>query len=191
MIENKTLICNLFAGPGAGKSTVAAGLFARLKQGGFNAEYIQEYAKDKTWQGDEFSLGCQPYISAKQLWRQHRLLGKVDVAITDAPLLHGLIYPGHYTGENFEKWLVETFKQFNNLNIFLKRNPKLTYSTSGRSQTLEQSQEIDIHMEQILAQHNILAYGVEVNHDNTLAVIESLIQNQLTLLHNPDVERLL
>lgn len=89
-----TLIVNLYGGPGTGKSTTAAGLFYKLKEAGINSEYIQEYAKDKTWQADYFTLECQPYITSKQLYRLHRVLDKVDVVVTDSPLIQGLVYKG-------------------------------------------------------------------------------------------------
>jgi len=46
---SKPLIVDFFAGPGAGKSTTAADVFAKLKWRGVNAELIGEYAKDLTW----------------------------------------------------------------------------------------------------------------------------------------------
>ena len=54
-MQNKaksTLIVNLMGGPGTGKSTHAGGTFYRMKRSGINCEYIQEYAKDKTWSED-------------------------------------------------------------------------------------------------------------------------------------------
>lgn len=42
-----TLVVNLFGGPGSGKSTGAAYVFARLKMLGYNAELVTEFAKDK------------------------------------------------------------------------------------------------------------------------------------------------
>ena len=40
-----TLLVNLYAGPGAGKSTGAAYIFAKLKMAGIDCEYVSEYAK--------------------------------------------------------------------------------------------------------------------------------------------------
>ena len=42
----KTLIVNLLAGSGAGKSTNAARLFAMLKDRGIETELVTEYVKD-------------------------------------------------------------------------------------------------------------------------------------------------
>ena len=74
-----TLIVNLFAGPGAGKSTAAAYIFSKLKMAGINAEYVTEFAKDKTWEENQKVLNCQFYISGKQAFRLARVYAPVSV----------------------------------------------------------------------------------------------------------------
>ena len=68
MERNKnTLLVNFYAGPGAGKSTGAAYIFAKLKMKGIDSEYVSEYAKDRVWQDDQFPLKyCQLYVTSKQ-----------------------------------------------------------------------------------------------------------------------------
>jgi nicotinamide riboside kinase len=159
-----TLIINLFGGPGTGKSTNAAGLFYRLKRSGVNCEYIQEYAKDKTWSEDRQTLLCQPYVTGKQFYRTARLLGKVDVAVTDSPIITGILYQGFGCTPSWEKWAIEAFNQFNNLNIFLVRNPlNHPYNPKGRSQTESEAMAKDIEMRNILDSHNIHYHVVEVS----------------------------
>ena len=79
-------------GPGSGKSTGAAYIFAKLKMAGINCEYVTEYAKDKTWEGAKEELNCQIYITGKQVWRMTRVYGKVDVIVTDSPIALGSQY---------------------------------------------------------------------------------------------------
>lgn len=43
------IVVNLYGGPGVGKSTGAAYVFARLKEAGVVAELVTEFAKDLTW----------------------------------------------------------------------------------------------------------------------------------------------
>ena len=124
-MKNNTLFVNLFAGPGTGKSTTAAGLFYTLKNNSHNAELIQEYAKDKVWGEDFKTLQFQPYILGKQLYRQFRLMGQVDVAITDSPVLFSHIYKGFGWVEGSDDVLLKQFNLFNNLNIFLLNHQKL------------------------------------------------------------------
>lgn len=170
-----TLYVNLIGGPGTGKSTNAAGVFYKLKSAGVDCEYIQEYAKDKTWQEAAFVLGCQPYISAKQLFRQHQVLNKVEVAITDACLLNGLVYDGHYTGPAFEQWLLDTFNSFDNLNIFLKRNlANHPYNPNGRSQTLEESQNLDIQIEAMLHKYKQPYVTIDVTPNTADDIVKEI-----------------
>ena len=58
-MEKSTIVVNLFAGPGAGKSTGAAYIFSKLKMAGVDAEYVTEFAKDKTWEENQKVLNCQ------------------------------------------------------------------------------------------------------------------------------------
>lgn len=44
------IVVNLFGQPGAGKSTLAAYTFAKLKMMNVNCELVTEFAKDKTWE---------------------------------------------------------------------------------------------------------------------------------------------
>jgi len=157
------LVANFFAGPGCGKSTHASGLFYLLKRDGVNAEYIQEYAKDRTWGKDFNTLLFQPYVTAKQWFRLARLLEpvrtpgglnigqQVDIAVTDSPIPTGLLYPGVGCTEHWEEWVWEAFNSFENVNFLLVRNSEYhPYNPKGRSQTEEESAQKDAEIENIL-----------------------------------------
>lgn len=58
MDSKSTIVVNLFAGPGAGKSTGAAYIFAMLKMHGIDCELVTEFAKDKTWEHNSKALSC-------------------------------------------------------------------------------------------------------------------------------------
>lgn len=131
-----TLVVNLFGGPGSGKSTGAAYVFARLKMLGYNAELVTEFAKDKTWEKNETALAAQDYITAKQHYRLRRCAGQVDVVITDSPLLLGLVYLNKNDpcyGEAYKQYTLNIWNTYNNLNYFLARVKE--YNPAGRNQT--------------------------------------------------------
>jgi len=119
---------------------VCAAVFAELKFRGINCEMALEYAKDKVWEGSLNVLDNQLYIFGKQFHRIHRLLGKVDVILTDSPILLSVIY-GHRLPEEFLKLVWSQYHALSNLDIFLHR--KKPYNPAGRVQTEDKAQEID------------------------------------------------
>lgn len=145
------IIINLFAGPGTGKSTTAAALFAELKFRGVNCEYIPEYAKDAAWEGNRAKLFAQQdYIFAKQHWRIAKVADEVDFLITDSPLLMGIVYSSFITDPKREKAIaalrnlvIETHYMYRSVNIFLNRSSAKAYNPKGRNQTEDEAIALD------------------------------------------------
>ena len=140
-------IINLIGGPGCGKTTVAAGIFYRLKLKGVNVEYVQEYAKKLVWLERWDDLNNQYSVSRKQYDVLKALDDKVDVIITDGPLVHGFYYVKYNkdnvsskkkTKESIRRWVNE----FDNENYFLDRGD-YPYETEGRYQTEKEAKEVD------------------------------------------------
>lgn len=146
------IVINLYAGPGAGKSTAAAGIFCMLKLHGVNAEYVSEFAKDLTWEERRKTLTNQYYIWGKQYHRMWRLRDEVDVIVTDSPLPLSLLYGK--TCDSFHDTVLETFNTtFDNMNYVLKREKK--YNPKGRNQTERESRVIDSEVERMLVENSI------------------------------------
>ena len=143
----KALVINLFGGPGCGKSTTMARIFAELKILGYNAEMVSEFAKDLVYEQRQETMKDELYIFAKQHHRMFRVNDKVDIIITDRPLLLTNVYASLYLPKDeFQKDLLQlvntTFSGFNNVNILLDREG-VNYHTEGRLQDESQSKEID------------------------------------------------
>lgn len=139
--NKKTLIVNFYAGPGTGKSTTTAGVFAKLKLSGINCEMALEYAKEVVWSGDLNKFDNQVYIFAKQYHRIFRLLGKVDVILTDCPILMSMVYSKGKENRILRELVVSKYKELNNMDIFLRRvkpyNPKGRLQTKGGAKKLD------------------------------------------------------
>lgn len=87
-----TIVINLFGEPGAGKSTAAMDITARLKRKGINAEYISEFAKDKVYENNGEVFKHQEYLFGKQSFKMGRVRNKVQAMVVDSPLLLSIIY---------------------------------------------------------------------------------------------------
>lgn len=157
MPDKKTLYINLFGGPGVGKSTLAAGLFWFFKTNrltlkhSYVIELVREFAKDLVWAQDLYTLKNQVYVTSTQYHRMYVLNGKVDMAITDSPLLLGLLY-GDYPA-SYKPYLLDLHNTFNNLNIFIER--KVPFEQEGRQQNEIEAIDKDREIKNILTENNI------------------------------------
>ena len=147
MQTQNSLVLNLFGGPGVGKTSIMAEVFAKLKWADVNCEMAPEFAKEKVWEGSLEILGNQVYVFGKQHHTIMRLLGKVDVIVTDSPLLLSIIY-GRTEGEAFRNLVIEKNEQLNRMNFFLMRQKQ--YNPSGRLQTEDQARMKDIEIKDML-----------------------------------------
>lgn len=137
----KALVVNLFGGPGTGKSTTAAGLFHKLKVNGIDAEMALEYAKDLVWRESFKVMQDQIYLFGKQQHKVRTLAGKVDIVVTDAPILNSLVYGEKNTNQEFKDLVLATHNEFKTYNVFLTRHK--AFNPNGRLQDEEEAREID------------------------------------------------
>ena len=157
-----TNLINIFAGPSAGKSTTAAGLFHWMKDKRMNVEYAPEFAKDIVWDQSFHLLDDQLSILGEQHRRLYRLLGQVDYIITDSPLLLSLVY-GRGSMKKFKdvRWrklfndlVLNLHHQYNNYNFFTERGDR-KYIQAGRTQKLDEAIKKDQEVHEMLCSNYI------------------------------------
>jgi len=149
------LVVNLLAGPGAGKSTLAAHVYAELKWEGVNCELVTEFAKDAAWEEHFRLFEHQVLLFGEQYRRLKRLEGQVDVAVTDSPLLLQLIYMQDGLPLSFAPMVLEAHHQFDNMNFLVRRVKE--YVKVGRHNEEGEARQLDEHIEEVL-QENTLRY---------------------------------
>lgn len=176
----ETLVVNAFGGPGVGKTTACWHIASELKKKGIYIEYVSEYAKElvyeEKWDMLDDSMKNQTIILAEQQKRLDRLIGKVEVIVTDSPLLLSIIYANDKNDE-FEKMIINKFNQYNNFNLVVLRNKKQSFQQIGRKQNLEESIEKDKEIIDLLTKNNIL-FGTY--YQSTLDVVVSNIEKTLS-----------
>lgn len=137
----KTLVVNLLGAAGSGKSTLATEVFMMLKRKGYNCEYVDEYAKHIVYEENYKRLGNQLLVLSNQYFSLDVLRDKVDVIITDSPIVLSIFYNRENADKNHLKVpdkLIQDlslycYSTFDNLNYFLIRNHE--YKREGRYQT--------------------------------------------------------
>lgn len=121
------LVINLWGGPGAGKSAIAAELFVCLrKHTNANVELTNEFATELCFERSKENLKDQVYLLGNQwhrLWRLEQI--GVDVAISDSPLGIGIPYMRKHKPAYAEKYvdLVKAlYDEHLNTNIMVERD---------------------------------------------------------------------
>lgn len=145
-------VINIAAGPGAGKSTTAAGLFNMMKLKGFKVELVTEFAKDLTYDRAFGKLSNQLLVLAEQEERIRRLAlsGQIDYVITDSPLYLSIIYAAR---KEFGEWFVKTVLDVNSKyrNTYWVVDRVKPYQTYGRNQTETEAILLDKKIEHLTA----------------------------------------
>ena len=148
----KPLVVNIIGGPGCGKSSMTASVFSYLKWNDVNCEMALEYAKEVVWAKAENLLRNQLFVFGQQHNRIYHLLDKVEVVITDSPLLLSIIYDTK-RNPNLKALVLDEFSKYNNVNYLLTRKKK--YNPSGRLQTEEEARGIDSELRELLKNYAI------------------------------------
>lgn len=169
------VVINAFGGPGSGKSVSCMDICQQLKKLGYNAEYVQEYAKelvyDKNWDMLDGTPEHQFEVLKEQLNRVDRLYGSVDFIVTDSPVLLNGVYNKSLTPE-YDNMVTSLYKDFENFSYFVERDAS-SYQQEGRIQNLEESQKIDQEIKQLLKDKEV--YFGTYNHDTIDKVVSNSI----------------
>ncbi len=169
------LIVNLYGAPGAGKSTGAAYIFSQLKMRGINAELVTEFAKDKVWEESKAVFQNQAYIFGKQYFRISRLMGKVDVVVTDSPIILSPFYANDpVLGEEFDTLCTKVFNSYNSMNVFINRVKP--YNPAGRFQTESESDQLATDLNDFLNKHGISCRHYDGSLDGYKVLIADILE---------------
>lgn len=174
----KTLVINTMGEPSAGKSASAHGLMYKLRCNNVLAEYVPEFAKWLTWRKDE-SIACQQYILGVMLRDLEMLNGKVDVIVTDGPLLLAAYYNiryanGKYDTKAFTDLAISAYKSFNNLTLFLER--KHPFEQAGRNQSEEEGPKIRRELRMLCLEYGIEYVDMVTNDANLNIVVDNYLK---------------
>lgn len=154
------IVINYFGAPGAGKSTGAALTFSELKRHGVSVELVTEFAKDKVYEETTEVWNHQQYIFGKQSFRLGRLKNKVDVVVTDSPLILSALYNNDpLLGEPFNQVVRNVFNSYTNVNYFVNRVKP--YNPKGRHQTAEESDALAIEFKEKIAEYGIYFENID------------------------------
>ena len=159
-----TILLNLLGGPGVGKTSLGAQIFAYLKAHFINVEFVQEYVKSWVYEGKEINKYNQYTLFGIEVNNQSSLFNKVKFLIADSPVMLTAFYQYFYNKKNTLSIPCHDFydtaikeNKIEVINFFLPR--MRDYNLAGRYQTQEES---DCAAELLKAWLNIEGYEYTV-----------------------------
>ncbi len=171
------IMCSMYGGPGSGKSTAAASIYAQLKRQHIDCELVTDFAKDMIIQGNTAAMNNQLYVWASQLYRNQCAYDRATVTISDTPILLGCIYnrdASNFVSPNLELVIFEQYRKMNNFNLMVPRNMDVEYSMFGRIHTEQQSIRIDQDIVELLTDNDIpFTY---YSDDDLVNICDSILQ---------------
>lgn len=187
MSNKDTLVVGLIGGPCVGKSTIAAEVFAQLKKMGVSVEHVPEYAKTLVWMQKWDELNNQWLVSYRQANLIRSMLGKVDVIVTDAPVILGLYYnrhnPDNTSNPDKVEQFIDTFQKEHNTNrldVLLDRSPSTydKFDMNGRIHGLTESLAIDKFFKDYLDRKGNYYLYIPDSHDSnvTTVIVEQVMR---------------
>jgi len=174
-------VINFFGAPGAGKSTAALGLCHRLKRAWIECEYVSEFAKGQVWSDTAHLLSRQNWVFANQEFPLSCLEGKVEFAVSDAPLLQAAFYAPEGYPASFTELVFDVFRGYDNVNYFINRAHP--YSGTGRLQNETESDKIAIDLKSFLREHGIEFTEVHAGDSTPALIFEQLREQGMIPAH--------
>lgn len=191
----------LFAGPGAGKTTLAMAFTAYMKDRGYNWHYVHEYARDfiDVYGGRVFEE-CGPLVQNiimdKQIRFEKKLPETINGFITDSPVFLSWIYGAkNATLGNLESYLAlkNCYKGFlrslTEYDLIIRVVREKPYMKDGtRSQSEEQAIGLDKAIQFLLELHGIKYVEVAGSTEERCLQIYNLIKDRLNENPGGDAE---
>ncbi len=170
---------NLYGGPSCGKSTLSTLLFTELKLRNLNTELVREFAKELVYQNYDMHNLRQVdriFIMAEQMRRESILHGKVDILITDSPIMIASFYYNKRPAIDLAKELLSD-KDYSGdeYHFYILRDENQKFEQYGRAHNEEESIKIDQEMMNFLRQEGLTVHEIQGDPNQRLKQILSVI----------------
>lgn len=184
-----TTIIELYGGPGCGKTEAAHRLCSKLKQAHVPVEMVPEYAKKWAYEQRSIDSLDEFYIFGKQTHAESSLLGKVDVVVTDRPVMLSAVYATMYAEHGISMAVAHATTRFyeevatrghRRIAIIVPR--KHRYDHRGRFEDEEQAKLVDHVIEETIASWAGVGYFAwdgmycGVSDDDLVAVMGDMLR---------------
>ena len=174
--ERHLHLVNLYGAVGSGKSTTAAGVFAKLKALRYSVNLVTEFSKELK-NDHSMAIYDMPYIIGNQWHRIQQSFG-FDVAIVDCPLPLLSVYCPKMDKECLD--LIFALEQkIPSINYLLKRDFPMHYSFKGKSSSFLDAKNLN-HNDAVEDMLNIRGIQYKTLKSNE-AAIDAIVSDILSM----------
>lgn len=162
MQNDRTLIVNVYGGPGSGQSGVCQRICEELIEAGYNAGFLAGYENDINPES------CMEFVRSEremldviknQMEKMDVAADKADILVVDSPLLQAAAYTDKIS-DPFRNGLKEIYGQYRNMEIYLRRD--------------KEALPIDRKIQMLLHESGIQCAGY--NADNAIKAVQKIRQ---------------
>lgn len=168
------MLVNLTGEPGAGKSTMAAGLFHQLKTRQWNVELVTEYTKELILTGDQWSLADELLVFSEK-YRRIKKHESVDIVITDSPLINSVVYGDTQFGPTAGAFYRAVADNFDNIYFAIRR--VVPYIPLGRMPDEDAAAQAGQTIIDIVGESGALLWVVE-GRDSAISELVRVVEDQ-------------
>ena len=180
----KTKVINLVGGPGAGKTTIASGVFNLLKMSARDAELVTEYPKSLVWEERKRTFDDSLYLFAKQAHIQWTINNKVQYMVTDRPLIMSNMYHNFWMAQDwpdewneaFYKLVKETWDLYDNQVYLINR--VIPYQNNGRNENEQEALQQDKLTKKWLDDYGISYIVIDGDDKTHFKIFEDIVEKE-------------
>lgn len=179
-MSNRPYIIEFLGGPGSGKTTMAAQLFAHWKSKSVVCEFVREYAQELIFKGKRHILERQNQlkISAGQYTKYTDLQGMgYTLLISDTSLRLCTIYAPEKLKESIRDIVEVVESEFQIIRVFVQR--RKNYQTKGRLQPEAEARELDDTIREACGPFDLVVPGDVSGFEYLLDYLENRLRGIL------------
>lgn len=161
MTPKPTTVIEVAGGPGAGKSVEVAEMYSQLKKRQLprDVEMAREYIKRHVYEGTEITALDELYVLGNQIREESRLLGHVDVVVSDRPILLSAVFGMLYAPAPMRDALAaavrgyyHTSRSLGHRRVLVLLPRRFGYVEAGRWESAAGAQRADAIVEQVVGE---------------------------------------
>ena len=177
--QHQLHLVNLYGSVGSGKSTIAAGVFAKLKTLRYSVNLIVEFSRELGYDRS-MAINDMPYVIGNQ-WHRIQQSFRFDFAINDCPLALWTVYHSEMDKECADL-IFALERKFPSLNYLLEREFPMYHPYGGKVDALDRKmQEQHAKIKEMLDSHGI-AYKTLKSSEQA---VETIVADVMAIKPNP------